>query len=254
MAIEKIIFISGVARSGTSELVNVLNEHSCFLIGSERYYYVIERRELDAYHFEMERFLNILPEDCHDDSQLFKEGQFLIKKGVLTGKINVEEIKVIGDKYPNLYEHFDWIFERFPNAMHIYIVRNPFSVAQSFQRRFENVNDNWNENFISAIKRWNESIEKVLFFEEKHKENFIFVVYEKFFSNVEIMNKLFTILGYHPIAHEKLQSYVDKFYKLNSQMTPKDEVIRYYVSQNANWEAYKHICKISDHQFNKETG
>lgn len=251
MAIEKILFISGVARSGTSELVSVLNEHPNFLIGSERYFYVIERRELETYHFEMERFLNILPEDCHNDSRLLKEGQFLIKKGILTGKINVEDIKVIGDKYPNLYEHFDWIFERFPNAVHIYIVRNPFSVAQSFQRRFENINDEWDENFVSAVHRWNISVERALFFFEKFKEKFIFLLYEQFFSNVENMNKLFKILGYSTINNDKLQPYVDRFYKLNSQMVQKEEVIRYYVSRNANWEAYKHICKISDHQFNK---
>ena len=41
----------------------------------------------------------------------------------------------VGDKLPNLYEHYQKIIEYFPDSKLIYMLRNPFHLAQSFERR-----------------------------------------------------------------------------------------------------------------------
>lgn len=238
MGIEKILFVSGVARSGTSELVRVLNIHDNFLIGQERYFYIIKRKELDESYFNIERFMNIIPNDTHVNGSINKK------------IFCYDQIKVIGDKYPNLFDDLDWIFHRFPNAYHIYIIRNPFSVAQSYQRRYEDKNDRWTFDYKNALEHWNNSVRKVCSLEDKHMEKFIFLIYEEFYSDVNIMNSVFKLLSYSKVDSSKLQPFVDRFKNLSRNLTPKEEEIRYYVAKNADWESYKYICNLSERQFN----
>ncbi|MGR3378667.1 sulfotransferase [Salipiger abyssi] len=131
---ENILFVSGVSRAGTSALVNMLNAHEGMAIGQERYHAKISKGAIKPHHFKHERFVDVRrPEDTH------------AKGGLHIGdaKNRVRSANYIGDKYPRLYLHFDYIFETFPNAKHLYILRNPISVVESFEARNKNPDDNW---------------------------------------------------------------------------------------------------------------
>ncbi len=61
----KILFVSGVGRSGTSALVNVLNTHPEILMGQERFFWTIRNNTISTAHFAKERFLDVREEDTH---------------------------------------------------------------------------------------------------------------------------------------------------------------------------------------------
>lgn len=239
---KKILFVSGVARSGTSALVHLLNTHPKCLIGMERYYNIIEDGSLDKEHFSRERFVEVQPGDTHGYGN---EVGFEIKD-LEARRQAYDRATVVGDKYPNLFQYFDLIFRRFPEAQHIYICRNPLSVIESFNARAADPKDSWPHDFQAGLDYWNESIRRVNCLPEEFVKNFIFVQYEELFSSVTAIDALFNRLGLEPTEPSKANFYVDQFAGLNQQKVFRDDRLRTFVSQNADWAAYSAVLRRCD--------
>ena len=225
---KKIAFISGVARSGTSALVNFLNCSDALLFGQERYFFPIQNRVITSAFFGKDRFLGIIEGDTH------KGGGLKGPPAVLAQKY--DHAAVIGDKFPNLFMHFDYIFRTFPEAPHIYIVRNPLSVAESYQAVY--VSDRWKHTFQDGLKNWNRSVDLVTKLPAEIRARFHIIEYETFFAEKAQSDRTFAFLGVEPPPEAALAQHRAKFAALNQQGGPRRDDIRRHVARHANWAAY----------------
>ena len=228
-----ILFISGTARSGTTAMANMLNDQSGFLIGVERYNRLFRAGEVTPGHFAPPRFLDIRPGDSH------KKGGF---PGIGDPGARLSAASVIGDKFPQLYQHYDAIFARFPRARHIFMIRNPLSVAESYQARAQNPRDNWQRDFITAVTDWNQSLAAVLALTRAQRGQVFIAEYEKVFFEPGEMRRLFVFLN-RPFDSTRAQKTFARAAKLSDKMVPRRDDIRLYVSQNADWASYGRLCR-----------
>lgn len=234
------LFVSGVARSGTSALVNVLNCSPGFLIGMERFFFLIKREQISGAHFRRQRFLSVEEGDCHG------KGLTMEDPAVAFGRA-----RYIGDKFPLLYQNFDYIFDTFPEAHHIYIVRNPLSVMESYDARKRDAKDTWKKTGQVGLEEWNESVRKVALLPADRLKNFYFVQYENFFADTGLMNLLFRSFGLDPVKEARLEPFCEKFKELNERPVARDDDMRQHVARNAEWEAYRHLLGMIDAQHAK---
>lgn len=235
---KKLLFVSGVGRSGTSALVNVLNNNPVALIGQERYFWTIRKDLIAPEHFEKHRFLDIREEDTHNKSA------FRGKPEELSARYDAATL--IGDKFPSLFRHFDRIFDIFPEAQHLYIVRNPLSVLESYDARYTNSSDSWSHSYQDGMDAWNESVGKVASLPEHLRKKFTIVRYEDLYNSTEAINTMFADLGLPEVENARLQPFVDKFRGLNNQNVPRRDNLRFFVARNADWDSYGKLCDLID--------
>jgi hypothetical protein len=233
-----LLFVSGVGRSGTSALVNVLNANEHLLIGQERFFWKFRKEQLTPDLFEKDRFLDVRAEDTHEYAGL------KVKVGSLPERY--DKATYIGDKFPSLFRHFDTIFPAFPDARHLYIVRNPLSVIESYDARNKNPNDSWKLTWQDGMEAWNESVGKVAALPEVQLQKFVLVQYEELFKSTAAINAMFAELGVEPVADAKLAPFVSKFKSLNTQVTERRDDLRMFVARNADWQSYQKLCDIID--------
>jgi len=230
---KRLLFLSGTARAGTSALVNILNQHNHILMGQERYFFKFRKNVIVRGHFERGRFLNMRPDDTHD-------------KATLAGVIKDPEARYdnavyIGDKFPPMFRHLDHVFKHFPKARHIYILRNPLSVAESYEARFQNKDDKWTQNWEVGLEAWNESVRIIADLPEERLQHFTFVQYEEIYATPKAINALFTRLGLSNLEEEVLEPYTAKFAELIHKPVPRRDDIRLQVSRRADWDSYRKL-------------
>lgn len=232
---KQIVFLCGTPRAGTSALTNMLNKHPEVFIGMERFHNIIVSRQLKKEHFDCNRFINIIPGDTHKFGGLNKQGEALL---------NCNKAKVLGEKFPKLFQHYDYIFNEFPVAQLVYIIRNPLSVAESYEFRANDVDDIWPkwQNYLVAIKDWNESVQTTLNLIQKlGTKQICLVEYETIFSDYNSIQKVFQFLDVHELPNDVLKQFFDKYEKLKYTMTPKRDDIRLSVAKKIDWNAYNQL-------------
>ncbi len=153
------LFLCGVPRSGTTALTDLLSGHTSAAIGIERYKkYVNIRRvhQLTPDVFERERFFTF------DDSEtnLGPERASSFAKHYADLDERFDDATVVGDKVPTYYYIYHHLLGTFPNCKVVCILRNPFEVASSWNRRAKNSADRWapEEDARRALLRWNEAL------------------------------------------------------------------------------------------------
>jgi len=137
MATRRYLFISGVARSGTSALTHLLNVHPDIVLGVERYKFLLMRDEhraaVSPALFEPDRFLAWSPEDTSVVPRPPADPDAFRAK--LAGAAYV------GDKGPRLVTRFRALDRWFPGCRMIFIFRDPVRVAASWRARARNPAD-----------------------------------------------------------------------------------------------------------------
>ncbi|MEP1328060.1 sulfotransferase [Pseudophaeobacter sp.] len=228
------LFLSGTAHTDSSALVNILNQHNHIMMGQERYFNKFRNDSIRPDHFKKERFLDIREGDTHA-----KGGLFCRPRGQRSA--HFDKVVYVGDKFPPMFRHLDHVLTEFPKAHHIYILRNPLSVAESYEARFQNPDDHWNLDWRAGIQAWNDSVARIAALSEAQLQHFIFVQYEEIYAETRAINALFTRLGLSNLEPEKLEPFVAKFAELNTKLVPRRDDIRMQVAQNADWASYKHL-------------
>tara|TARA_Y100000588_G_scaffold248390_1_gene262853 strand:+ start:8109 stop:8843 length:735 start_codon:yes stop_codon:yes gene_type:complete len=149
------VFISGCDRSGTTALVRMLNAHPEICIGMERYKGLIGKQEsldtLNHDRFKKNNFFNIKENETNIDWDYFY--------GPLKDKF--DECTYIGDKVPRYFQVFEHLKKEFPNAKHIFLIRDPYEVASSWKVRANDSKDvNWlaSNDVERATQVWNNSL------------------------------------------------------------------------------------------------
>lgn len=146
---DKIIFIGGVQRSGTTLLRNILNMHPSIKIGYENAFY---KRLFDKYHAGLG--LENISEFIADlkNTKRFERWSLnfhSLKKRLLEFdraltyteaiicvlneffSINYNNERFVGIKNPNAVLHINFIYSLFPNAKIIILVRDPRAILAS---------------------------------------------------------------------------------------------------------------------------
>lgn len=229
-----LLFVSGTPRSGTTALVRLLNLHPAVMIGMERYFNHFKQGSMDSSFFGPDRFIDMREGDTH------AMGGFGIRDPQKL-RNRYDRAKIIGDKYPLLYLQFDRILSAFPEARHVFIIRNPLSVAESYQNRYENPNDTFNKDYRTAIEEWNKGLAAMQALPEAARAKFCIVEYESIFRSDAEFNRLFAFLGLSSPENRFLTKLRMRSEELEYTLVPRRDAIRAYVAQNARWGLYKNV-------------
>jgi len=185
----QVVFICGCPRSGTTALWRLLNAHRKICISNERYSRRLSHtKSFDDSIFDADRFFGPLePEDT-----------FLkvMPERITAKKPYYDECEIVGDKVPALEKRYRQVTECIPGSKFIYIVRNIFDVAASYNTRARNADDkNWKDDrdYLKAIEEWNESLQLTCKYYDKIP--ICIVDYDKVFYERAALDPVFSFLG-----------------------------------------------------------
>jgi len=231
------LFVGSMPRSGTSALTHLLNAHPGVVLGMERYSAIWRKEALTPAHFTPEMFLarHVFDGDRPIENHFHREG-FAQR---------FAKARFVGDKFPFIAGHLPFVFRTFVPATVVYILRNPLSVCESAQARFDNPQDkSYNMDARATLAGWNKSLKQVVDGIEAG-QNIILVSYERLFGVMAAIERLFAVLGLDPAAVEKprLKRIMDEAETLSSKTGPRNEAIRHYVALHANFGLYRQLSK-----------
>lgn len=249
----KLLFCSGAGRSGTTALVRLLNLFDMIVMGNERYKKLYNHQRhtktiSKMYFLSKEKFFNPTPEQTN-----------VLRGGNWEGFYNDLEKKFdksiyVGDKVPpytHVWNHLIDLNNTLDSKL-IFIVRNPYYVAASWNARARNISDSWPErnDYITAIKYWNDALECLELGIFKHPNQICVVKYESIFSGVlaELYN-VAEFLGLS-VTHE-MESMYKNFTKKSLDIMQKplglanDEID--YVRHNAKFDKLSKLIPNHEH-------
>lgn len=177
---KRYLFICGLHRSGTSALVDLLNGHSQIQMFQERFYNLVTDERIDEFTprlFDAEHVFHPTSDETH-----FFEWSLDLDYAA-SARAKYENAVLTGDKVPHLFHFTDQIFQRFANARMVFLTRNVFDVANSWQKRFEDPEDEvWVSDHAEAVRFWNDAHRIILPKLKEHPERLKVVSYERLYS------------------------------------------------------------------------
>ncbi len=157
------LFVVGCERSGTSLLTRLLQSHAAIAIGMERYKYLVREMRhtgdvtlLGPEHFEQERFFDFRPTDTNQIPPKFARHYETSLTRYTKGHLVYSGDKLLPPDAAVLCA----IAERFPRSRFVFIHRDPYRVAVSFQARADDPDDEgWSDSngLELGCRHWNES-------------------------------------------------------------------------------------------------
>jgi len=190
------IFIVGIVRSGTTLLRSILNSHPNITIPKETsFFYLIEeyqknnkittfsKKEVDQFwnwYSQNRRFtyLELNKNEVKKKIDLLKDSKDFknVLDAVMYTNLVVNKKNRWGEKTPGHEMYLDKIFEFYPKAKVIFMIRDPRSIYASQN------NVPWGKQFVSVvIKRWNISIKWFKKFENDNR--LLLINYEDLVNN-----------------------------------------------------------------------
>ncbi len=187
------LFIGGCARSGTTVLTTIIGSHQKIILGMERYSWLYQPRSFKICpdHFKKDRFIDVRDGDTHyEDFNKFSVHHNIEEKW--------ENAKYIGDKNPIIDEQLINVYSALGKLKLIFIYRDIFEVAESWNKRAEN-DVTWDKNldFRESVKRWNASLINLISYIEQGHDVICLNYNDLLFSNKPI-NIIFSWLGLKP--------------------------------------------------------
>jgi hypothetical protein len=170
-----IVFVVGVARSGTTAVARLLNAHPSACIGLERYKRVFRReRAFPLELFEKGRFFSFEPKDTN-----VRPSKGLFKQLYETMAEKWDTATVVGDKEG--YDVMDFVMSDVPDVRIIFMLRNVEAVASSWNVRAFDARDGWpsNNDYRIAVNRWNEANSLAYLCSQSLGDRFLVLDYEK---------------------------------------------------------------------------
>lgn len=235
------LFVAGNARSGTTALGALLNFSSEICLGIERYSL---NENVSALSFDKNHFFD-------------KESENYLMRPQLYEKIRnkFERAKYIGDKRPRFIKSWRNTRLNLPQAIIIYIFRNIYDVACSYNVRASNaalgIDTSWSphRDFSKAVRDWNEGVQEINNLVQFYEVYLI--KYEDFFVDMAKINQLFNYLEINLDEHD-LQAGITKINKTALSLQNKDRNLSSfeikYVNCHANFEAYNNLLALYEKQ------
>ena len=224
----RILIVGGCPRSGTTALTRLLNCHPDVLIGDERYYWLFDQRRITERHFERERFLELREADRH-----WEEGRAPWPSGDPGERY--DRALIVGDKYPRLSGVTDHLAAALPDAQLVWILRNPLSVAESYEARRADEGDAWFFGLDRAMEDWNDGVGGVA-----AAPGALVLSYERLFAGHGDPARLFRALDLDPApAMPGAQAILAEARRLVRRDGPRCEATRFEVARRADWTAFR---------------
>lgn len=177
------LIVSGVARSGTTALAELLNAHPAVCVGIERFKfrYLLENR-YDPGFFGRTRFFDFQ----QGDTNLRPEARPAWKPVYERIAEKWDEAAVIGDKVPDLTPVLGDMLDALPEARCLYILRNLKDVGLSWQARADRTRDTWpaGKGFAAACESWaaqQEQLQDLLRARPDLKSRFLLIDYDRIY-------------------------------------------------------------------------
>lgn len=151
------LIVTGVARSGTTALGELLNSHSGICLGIERFkFQFLRNHDYDRSFFERARFFDFQLEDTN----LTPESRPAWKPVYDSMAEKWDDAEVIGDKVPDMMPVLADFMDANPDFKVICLLRNLKDVGLSWQARADRQRDSWpsSKGFAAACERWAEQI------------------------------------------------------------------------------------------------
>ncbi|WP_108661520.1 sulfotransferase family protein [Acuticoccus kandeliae] len=232
-----ILFVGGCPRSGTTALTRLLNCHPDILLGNERYYWPMDKHHATPDLFDRARFLEIREGDTHSGARDPYAGSDADQK--------FDGARYVGDKYPPIYRAYDFLAERFPDARVIAIVRNPFSVAESYEVRARNDGDDWRRDHAQGIRDWSASVVRTAKAVESGMKVTV-VSYERLFAAGADISPLYAALGLDPApAFPAADGILQHAQRVGAKPAPRNDTIRFEVALKAQFGPYRKL--VTEH-------
>jgi hypothetical protein len=241
------LFVVGPPRSGTTALGRILNSHGKIGIGSERFKNILNRKNLDK-----------LCPDLFDESNFFdfSDGYTNRVPGKTGGmeryysdmRKKYPQLSYIGDKVPGAFRVSADIYKRFKNIKFVFIIRDIYETASSWQTRAERVDDTWpsQRTATHAVNPWNASISIFLDLKKQHPDDFFMVDYETFFDgNPDDVNELEKICAFLNLQVDRKMCKSFHGARSEYQAVLKSKALNLdneamdFINQNANFNAYR---------------
>ncbi|KIT15264.1 sulfotransferase family protein [Jannaschia aquimarina] len=231
---KKFLFVAGNARSGTTAMVRLLNCHRRVIIHTERFRPLFVKGELKRAHLEKESFLSKehrLPQMIPTD-----------RAGLLA---RYDDAIYVGDKFPLMFKDFDLMDREFPGVEILYMVRNPVSVANSYQARFEE-REQWKRNAFFSVKEWSRSVRLGLERIEGGKRLSV-VPYEDAFASAENVRTIFRHLGLDPedADWDRISDLLAEAAELEQTFEVRNDKLRQHIFLNAAIGPYRRL--VTEH-------
>jgi hypothetical protein len=233
-------FICGVARSGTTELRRLIASHPLAAIGVERY---ISRsftpQFLGPELFDKDRFFRLEEGDTfYQDLDAFTPYYGNLRD-------RYDSCVLFGDKIPRLYERYAELRQAFPKLKVLFILRNIFDIADSYNRRAEE-GLAWpaDRDYRVAVRDWNRALDTTSRMIEEL--DLVVVEYETLFSGKADARQLLEVVGLDWVPE------VESFYGDQRRMYEQIEATRVnrlgseqkrYLCWNADFDAYRRLVR-----------
>lgn len=248
------LFIGGNPRSGTTALCELLNHDPRIVLGMERYRKI--RTRITPEHFTSEVFFaptemetSYLPARLiSPDRQGFKV--WPADESALKKKWDTRKLVYVGDKAPFYIRQLPYLRETFPGARFIVTIRDPVSVADSYQRRAADATDHWPSanDYTLAIEHWNRSLRNILRYLERFGLRDIFLVdYDGLFSgDRNYLRSLYRFLELEVTSEvsDRFEALTAGWDARTSRLPILDETMEAEVRASADWESYSRIKRL----------
>lgn len=241
----QVVFITGVGRSGTTALTELLNLHPEICIGIERYKFKFLRlKSFTGDEFTPKRFFTFYPRDTN----LLPKGRGHWQEVYDKIRLKYPRARVRGDKIPHLFEQFDPCSRVFPQARWIYMLRDIEAVAASWNARAQNPRDKWpkTSDFRVAVQVWNRANAIVAALPE---DKVTIVHYEEFFGgSPSARRRLVEFIGVEESADFTAQarkSYAKYAEIVRTKAPVLLEGQREYIAAHADMKTYRALIARS---------
>lgn len=192
---KRILFVTGVGRSGTTAMAMLLNAHPDICLGIERYKIRFLRRgEFDGSEFTQDRFFDFRESDTNILPDTAPKWQMIYEQM----RAKFPTASVVGDKIPDFHDRFESCSAIFPEAKWIYMLRDIRAVASSWNVRATTGHGKWSakKDFRAAVETWNAANHRIL---GLPADRVMVVGYEQFFGGSEpALGALTNFIGVKP--------------------------------------------------------
>lgn len=247
------LFVCGTPRSGTTAMARTLSYHPDIVLGIERFKLRYSQGELDDDEFRSlftkRRFLAF---SC-EDTNVSVDMAFARKFDLYTQEY--DDAVYVGDKSPRLYERFQFLRRTFLACRVVFMLRDPFHVARSWQVRAMNPDDQWGRtnDYRAAVAEWNTSITRVVQSLDMFGDDLILVSYDDFFRlrPQATIATVFSLLHLDQGAEEtdgwrrSMLAFLRKSTAIASSTREVSDALYDYVGRHADFETYQKLLRLA---------